>query len=80
MIRIEMVDNGSAAPDVKRIFDALEKEQGSVSNFSRMLAHRPAVLRAYNQLYGALWAESALPAAVKEVVFLRTAILSGCEY
>lgn len=51
-----------------------------MSNFSRMLAHRPAILRAYNQLYGAVWADSALPRPVKELAFLRVAILNGCEY
>jgi alkylhydroperoxidase family enzyme len=79
-MRIEPVERESATADVRRIFDALEKEQGAVSNFSRMLAHRPAVLRAYNQLYGALWAESALPGAVKDLAFLRVSILNGCEY
>ncbi|HYW24053.1 MAG TPA: carboxymuconolactone decarboxylase family protein [Terriglobales bacterium] len=79
-MRIELVDRESAAPEVRRIFDALEKEQGSVSNLNRTLARRPAVLRAYNQLYGALWAESALPGPLKEMAFLRTAILAGCEY
>ena len=79
-MNIEPVDNESATPDVRRIFEAVERTQGAVSNFSRMLAHRPAVLRAYNQLYGAVWADSALPRAVKEVAFLRVAILNGCEY
>lgn len=40
---------------------------------SRMLAHRPEILRAYNQLYGAVWADSALPRPVKELAFLRVA-------
>jgi alkylhydroperoxidase family enzyme len=79
-MRIEPVDRATATADVRRIFDAMEREQGTVSNFSRMLARRPPVLRAYNQLYGALWAESALPVQVKELAFLRVAILNGCEY
>jgi alkylhydroperoxidase family enzyme len=79
-MNIEPVDNESATPDVRRIFEAVERTQGAVSNFSRMLAHRPAVLRAYNQLYGAVWADSALPRPVKELAFLRVAILNGCEY
>ena len=79
-MRIELVRNDSATPDVRRIFEAVERTQGAVGNFSRMLAHRPPVLRAYNQLYGAVWADSALPRPVKELAFLRVAILNGCEY
>jgi len=67
LIRIEPVQNESATPDVRRIFDAIEMNQGAVSNFSRLLAHRPAILRAYNQLYGAVWADSALPSTLKEL-------------
>src|SRR5215831_10085783 len=69
-MRIEPVQNESAPPDVRRIFDAVERTQGAVSNFSRMLA-RPVILRAYNQLYGAVWTDSALPRPVKEPAFLR---------
>ena len=79
-MHLELVQNQTAAPDVRRIFEAVERTQGAVGNFSRMLAHRPAVLRAYNQLYGAVWADSALPRPVKELAFLRVAILNGCEY
>ena len=79
-MRIEPVQNEFATPDVRRIFEAVERTQGAVGNFSRMLAHGPAVLRAYNQLYGAVWADSALPRPVKELAFLRVAILNGCEY
>jgi alkylhydroperoxidase family enzyme len=79
-MHFELVQNESATRDVRRIFEAVERTQGAVANFSRVLAHRPAVLRAYNQLYGAVWADSALPRQVKELAFLRVAVLNGCEY
>jgi alkylhydroperoxidase family enzyme len=46
-----------------------------------MLAHKPAVLRAYNQLFGALFAEdSQLSPKLKELAYLRVSILNGCTY
>jgi alkylhydroperoxidase family enzyme len=46
-----------------------------------MIAHKPGILRAYNQLSGALWAEdSKLSPKLKEMAYLRASILNGCEY
>jgi len=37
-------------------------------------------LRAFNQLHAAVLADGALSAKLKELSFLRVAILNGCEY
>lgn len=79
-MRIEPMDSEAAPPEVQRIFEALAAD-GKVSSFHRMLAHKPAILRAYNQLSGALWAEdSALAPKLKDLAYLRASILNGCEY
>jgi alkylhydroperoxidase family enzyme len=47
----------------------------------KVLAHRPAVLRAHNQLSGTLFAEdSDLSHRIKELAYLRASILNGCAY
>ncbi len=52
-----------------------------IAPFFRMLAHKPAVLRAYNQLSGALWAaDSKLPEKLKDLAYLSASIRNGCEY
>ena len=81
MTRIHPVSDESASPEVKRVFAAMEQSGTKVSPFFRMLANKPAVLRAYNLLSGALWAEdSKLPARLKDLVYLRASIINGCEY
>ena len=80
MVRIELVSDEAASPLVRRIFESIEKDPGTVSNLFRMLAHKPDVLRAYNQLSSAVWAEGALPARTKELAYLRTSIQNGCEF
>jgi uncharacterized peroxidase-related enzyme len=79
-VRIELMTRDAAPPVARRIFDSIEKGGGTVSNLLRMLAHKPDVLRAYNQLSGAVWAEGALSARIKELAYLRVSILNGCEY
>jgi hypothetical protein len=44
-MRIEPIEKDAAPPDVLRIYAALEKAQGEVSNFHKMLAHRPETPR-----------------------------------
>jgi alkylhydroperoxidase family enzyme len=43
-------------------------------------AHKPDVLRAFNQLHAAIWAEGALAAKLKHLAYLRVAILDGCGF
>ncbi len=79
-MRIGPVNDDAATPEVKRVFDALAAA-GNLSPFQRMIAHKPGILRAYNQLSGALWAEnSKLSPKLKDMAYLRASILNGCEY
>ena len=79
-MRIKPVSDEAAAPDVKRVFESLAAS-GNLSPFQRMLAHKPAIMRAYNQLSGALWADdSKLSPKLKDMAYLRASILNGCEY
>ncbi len=79
-MRIPLVEKDQAPEPVKRIYEALEQQTGRVSNLMKMLAHKPDVLRTYNLFYGAVWAEGALSPKLKELAYLRTAIMNGCEY
>ena len=79
-MQIHLIEKDQAGPLVQRLFDALERQSGSVSNFNKMLAHKPDVLRAFNQLSGAIWAEGTLVPKLKELAYLRVSILNGCAY
>ena len=77
-MRISLVEDDQAPPVVKRIYDALALRSGSVAPYFRVLAHKPDVLRAFNQLHAALWADGALSAKLKHLAYLRASILGGC--
>jgi alkylhydroperoxidase family enzyme len=79
-MRIEPVERDQAPPIVQRIYDAIDKRSGTVSPFFRMLGNSQELLRAFNQLYGVVWAEGALAAKLKELAYLRVSILNGCGY
>ena len=77
---IQLIEPDQASDQVRRIYDSLAQRLGGVSNFYKMLAHKPEILRAFSQLYAALWAESALPITLKELAHLRVSIVNGCAY
>lgn len=78
---IQPVSDEDASPEVSRIFAAMSGAGTPVTPFFRMLAHKPAMLRAYNQLAGALWSpDSRLSAKLKDLAYMRASILDGCEY
>ncbi len=80
-MRIEPLESDRAPAAVRRIYEAIEREGRPVTNLLKVLAYKPAVLKAYNQLSGALFAEdSKLPAKLKELAYLRVSILNGCTY
>lgn len=77
---IHPISDEAPSAEVKRVYDSL-RSAGNLSPFQRMLAHKPAMLRAYNQLSGALWSDdSKLPEKLKDLAYLRVSILNGCEY
>jgi AhpD family alkylhydroperoxidase len=45
-----------------------------------VLAHQPALLRAFQELYGTLWSDGVVDQPTKEVVRLRNARTTGCNY
>ena len=79
-MRISLIGNDQAQVVVKRIYDALQLRSGSVAPYFRVLAHKPDVLRAFNQLHAAIWADGALSAKLKHLAYLRVSILDGCGF
>jgi alkylhydroperoxidase family enzyme len=76
IIPVEKEDAGAA----RDLYGTLEKQMGRVLNFFGVMAHKPQVLNAFVPFYQAVWAEGELPAKLKELAYLRTSILNGCEY
>jgi alkylhydroperoxidase family enzyme len=79
-MRIHLIEQDQARDQVRRIYDSLAQRLDNVSNSYKMLAHKPKILRAFSQLYAALWADSALPITLKEQAHLRVSIVYGCAY
>jgi len=61
-------------------YEELEQKGGKIINFFKVLAYTPDILKSFMEFYQQVWREGRMPAATKELAYLRTSILNGCEY
>ena len=69
-----------AAADVKPIYENLKEKHGKVPNFFAMLAHKPEVLKTFLPFDQAIMGPGAVEQKYKELAYLKTSSVNGCEY
>jgi hypothetical protein len=80
MATITPVGEERVAAEVKPIYESLKKNVGKVPNFFAMLAHKPEVLKTFVPMYEAIVGPGAVEQKFKELAYLKTSIVNGCEY
>ncbi len=80
MAVINPVPKEKASAELKDIYENLTKKFGHMPNFFGLMAHRPAVLKNFLPLYAAVINEGTIEPRYKELAYLKTAMLNGCEY
>jgi len=69
-----------AAPELRETYDALAAKFGKMPNIFAAMAQRPNALQHFLPLYGAVVNEGTVEARYKELAYLKTSMLNGCEY
>jgi len=67
-------------PETHEIYNALTQELGKVPNVFATMAHRPDVLNKFVPLYGAIIQGGTVKQRYKELAYLKTSLINGCEY
>jgi hypothetical protein len=80
MATISPVSEERAAAEVKPVYEGLKKNLGKVPNFFAMMAHKPEVLKAFLPFYQAITGPGAVEQKYKELAYLKTSTINGCEY
>lgn len=78
--RVTLVSRTPSDERVAAVFDGFRREGREPIALYRALAHTPALLQAYGGLARGLRHEAVVPRALRELVILRTAQLSGSDY
>jgi len=77
---IAPVAREKAAPEVQPIFDRLTQAFGHMPGFFATMARVPEALQHFMPLYGAVINKGSVEAKYKELAYLKTAQVNGCEY
>ena len=79
-MKIQPLEKDAVAESARQVYETLEKKTGRVINFFKMMAHKPNVLGPFLEFYTQVWAPGALSPKIKELAYLRTSLMNGCEY
>ncbi len=69
-----------AAANVQPIFDKLTQAFGKMPSFFATMARAPEALEHFMGLYGAVINKGTVEPKYKELAYLKTALINGCEY
>jgi uncharacterized peroxidase-related enzyme len=77
---ISPLSKDQAAPSVQPIFDKLTHVFGHMPSFFATMARSPQALEHFMPLYGAVIDKGTVQSKYKELAYLKTAQINGCEY
>jgi uncharacterized peroxidase-related enzyme len=77
---INYVEPEDAPAEVRRIYEAGEKQRGLLMTTWKLVAHSPKTYRAYGQFLGAVSNPEVLPKSTLELAILKTSLLNSCIY
>ncbi len=80
MAAVTPLPKEKAAPEAHETYNALTKKLGKMPNFFALMAHRPNVLNTFLPFYAAVIQEGTVEPRFKELAYLKTSLINGCEY
>ena len=78
--RLPRLDQESAAPAVKPMFDAFMAERGKIPNLYRVMAHAPTIATRLAALQSAVMGKGEVPVLLKELLSTRVSHINLCDY
>jgi len=70
----------AASSEVHGVYDGMNKKFGKMPNIFGLMAHRPDALAKFLPLYGSIMEGGTVEARYKELAYLKTSMVNGCEY
>jgi uncharacterized peroxidase-related enzyme len=77
---ISPLSKDQAAPSIQPIFDKLTHVFGHMPSFFATMARSPQALEHFMPLYSAVIDKGTVDPKLKDLAYLKTALINGCEY
>ncbi len=79
-IGISPISKEEAAPEVQPLFDKLSRGSGKVPAFFGTMARVPEAFANFVPFYGSVIERGTVERKYKELAYLKTSLINGCEY
>jgi alkylhydroperoxidase family enzyme len=80
MPRVREIEEPGDDPILNELYAKEQEAFGSVLNTTKVMAHRPGILRAAKQLGAAIERSALLSPELRALVYLRVALINGCPF
>jgi hypothetical protein len=80
MLRIKGVSKEEASEEVKKVFEAQEKEYGSILNTAKVYGLRPTIQQGVQALQRGILASGLIAADLRHLLCMKAASINGCPY
>lgn len=80
MLRIQGVTNESAPEEVRRVFEAQEKQYGALLNTAKVYGLRPTIQKGVQALQQGILDSGLIPADLRHLLCMKAASINGCPY
>ncbi|HEX2226771.1 MAG TPA: hypothetical protein VHM64_06500 [Candidatus Binatia bacterium] len=80
MLRIKGVSKEDAPPEVRDLFEAQEKQYGSVLSTAKVYGLRPTIQKGVQGLQQGILASGLIPADLRHLLCMKAASINGCPY
>jgi alkylhydroperoxidase family enzyme len=80
MPRVREIEEPGDDPILAELYAKEQEAFGFVLNTSKVMAHRPGILRAAKQLGAAVERSGLLSPELRALVYLRVALINGCPF
>jgi len=80
MLRIKGITRDEAAPEVREVFDAQERQHGSILNTAKVYGLRPTIQKGVQALQAGILASGLISGELRHLLCMKAANINGCPY
>lgn len=80
MLRIKGASKETAPEEVRKVFEAQEKQYGEILNTARVYGLRPTIQQGVQALQAGILASGLISAELRHLLCMKAASINGCPY
>jgi hypothetical protein len=80
MLRIKGITRDEAAPEVREVFEAQERQHGSILNTAKVYGLRPTIQKGVQALQAGILASGLISGDLRHLLCMKAANINGCPY